>query len=387
MSDTDATQPRPDDPTLVDATLVDPAEPPAETGQPQTLPPVDLDAPTLPIPGAGSSDDSEPPVSTRAPGVLWQPNGADLPTQPAPHVRQDDALTWPDTCPQCGGVIDAEGYCTQCGARAPLPRDHYGEAPAAWVGGVCDIGRHHRRNEDALALAATPDQAGRAVLVVCDGVTTSQDSDVAALAGARQACRSLWLADPQGLGLESSRAAARVQALRQAVREADHAVVAATAPDSRNPASATIAAAWLLGNDLYSVNLGDSRVYWFPDDGEPVQVSEDHSLAQAQIAEGVSRKSAEASVLAHTITKWLGRDAGEPEPTVAHLMLSEPGWVLACTDGLWNYASAPAALGAVLSQALTEEAGPVAVSERLVAWANAQGGHDNVTVALARHEI
>jgi serine/threonine protein phosphatase PrpC len=371
-------------PTATLAAATTPATPPQDVSPPQIpVSPADAlaDDPTVPLPA---------PQASAAPGVLWQ--GADIPTQPVAFPGGDPALAWSDTCPGCGGVVDTDGYCTQCGARAPRPRDHYTLAPVSWIGGVCDIGRHHSGNEDALAVAADPEPGSRAVLVVCDGVTTSQDSDVASLAGAKAACRSLWGAGrPAGLGFEASRQAALDQALRQAIREADAAVVAATAPDSANPASATIAIAWILGPVICSANLGDSRVYWFPDEGEPRQLSEDHSLAQAQINEGVARSTAEASALAHTITRWLGRDAGSPEPSLAQFPLTESGWALVCSDGLWNYASSPDDLGAVLAQAAKSDDGlapsPAVLAERLVAWANEQGGHDNVTAALARCEI
>ncbi|MFT4110023.1 MAG: zinc ribbon domain-containing protein, partial [Propionicimonas sp.] len=88
------------------------------------------------------------------------------------------------TCPSCGGTVGADGYCQTCGAKAPSPRDHFSEAPAGWVAGVCDRGVQHHRNEDAMALWAAGD---RAVLVVCDGVSTSVDSDVAAMEAARTA--------------------------------------------------------------------------------------------------------------------------------------------------------------------------------------------------------
>ena len=39
-----------------------------------------------------------------------------------------------------------------------------------------------------MALAAGPDAGGQAVLVVCDGVSSSTDSDVASLAAARCGC-------------------------------------------------------------------------------------------------------------------------------------------------------------------------------------------------------
>ena len=68
-------------------------------------------------------------------------------------------------CLQCGGEVDADGYCTQCGAKAPTEREHFEESPAAWVGAVCDRGVKHARNEDALATAADEAMGSRAVLV------------------------------------------------------------------------------------------------------------------------------------------------------------------------------------------------------------------------------
>ncbi|HNM96916.1 MAG TPA: hypothetical protein PKK40_03115, partial [Marmoricola sp.] len=58
---------------------------------------------------------------------------------------------------------------------------------------------------------------------------------------------------------------------------------------------------------------------------------------------------------------------------------------LICSDGLWNYASAAAALRTQADAAgLSPTADPLVVADALVAWANGQGGHDNITVALAR---
>lgn len=52
---------------------------------------------------------------------------------------------------------------------------------------------------------------------------------------------------------------------------------------------------------------------------------------------------------------------------------------------MWNYASDPVRLVELIREA--EAAGAVdatAIAESLAAYANACGGHDNVTVALAR---
>jgi hypothetical protein len=91
------------------------------------------------------------------------------------------------TCHACdeGHIVD--GYCDHCGTPPPNPRDHVVASPASWVGGVCDIGKRHARNEDALALSAREPAGSRAVLVVCDGVSMATDSHIASLAAATAA--------------------------------------------------------------------------------------------------------------------------------------------------------------------------------------------------------
>ncbi len=67
------------------------------------------------------------------------------------------------------------------------------------------------------------------------------------------------------------------------------------------------------------------------------------------------------------------------------LEVDGPGWLLLCSDGLWNYCSEPAAMRDVVAWSLAQAGGePLATASALVDWANAQGGHDNITVVLAR---
>ena len=57
---------------------------------------------------------------------------------------------------------------------------------------------------------------------------------------------------------------------------------------------------------------------------------------------------------------------------------------MVCSDGLWNYCSEAKDLADLLTEHV-ERSGPdaLAVASGLCDWANEQGGHDNVTVALA----
>ncbi|WP_407938880.1 PP2C family protein-serine/threonine phosphatase [Nocardioides sambongensis] len=235
-----------------------------------------------------------------------------------------------------------------------------------------------------MALLAGARPGSRAVLVVLDGVSNSIDSDVASLAGAHAARDVLRMPLPVGLGTEESRAAAARKVFDTTVRAANTAIVATTDPDSPNPASATLAVAVVEGQRVHVANIGDSRAYWLPDVGDGVQLSTDDSLAQTQIAAGAPRAVAEASPQAHAITKWLGRDSPDLTPHLVTRDLDAAGWVMVCSDGLWNYASEPADLAAQVAAAGTTDPAELAIA--LVGFAHDCGGQDNITVALARIE-
>jgi serine/threonine protein phosphatase PrpC len=306
-----------------------------------------------------------------------------LDTDTEPTVEINTSPVSP--CQSCGGVIGAEGYCETCGTKAASPRDHFNEQPAPWVAGVCDRGIRHSRNEDAMAIAADPEPGSRALLVVCDGVSSSLDSDVASLAAARAARDVLEAGHAQGIGTESSRSGAIVARLKAAADAASDAVLENTSPDSPNPASCTFVATVLEDGLLVAGVVGDSRAYWFPDGAEAVALTVDDSWAAELIATGIPREEAESGPHAHAITRWLGKDAPDHTPRTTTLRVAGPGWLLVCSDGLWNYCSEAAPLADLVRQTAAANGGePLATASALVDWANAQGGQDNITVALAR---
>ncbi len=290
-------------------------------------------------------------------------------------------------CANCGGVIGSDGYCETCGTKAPTGRDHYTEHPASWVAACCDRGIRHYRNEDATAVAAEATPGSRAVLVVCDGVSTSLDSDVASLAAANAARDVLVAHKPAGLGTPASRISAISNSVVKAAATANAAVIESAAPGSENAASCTFAAAVIEGDLVVFGNVGDSRIYWIPDpdcSGEPAELSVDDSVAQARIAMGTPRGEAENGPQAHAITKWLGRDSPDFSPRTGSITAGSPGWVLVCSDGLWNYASEASAIQSLVAELSPSASDPLRLAIALVDWANRRGGKDNISVALAR---
>ena len=331
-------------------------------------------------PDQGSAATVVPPAETPSSVV------SDDVTAPLPRTTVTSAV-----CEHCGGRILDDGFCDNCGQKARSARDHWTEQPAPWIGGVCDKGIVHTANEDAMALAATPD-GSLSILVVCDGVTSAPHSDRAALAASRAACSYLT-----GVSLPApTRAAAKsvaaevsywTDALRAATTEAHGAAVgiAHTLGDPAEPPSCTYVAAVVADSLITVAWCGDSRAYWMPDSGAVRQLTVDHSLGTELLASGKSPAEAEADPAFHTITRWLGADSVDHSPEIASQSIEGPGWLLVCTDGLWNYASALDEMRTLVSDLSSAKGSdPLPLAAALVDWANAAGGHDNITAALAR---
>jgi len=191
---------------------------------------------------------------------------------------------------------------------------------------------------------------------------------------------------PVGSTHVQSRSSALAAAIRESGAAAQaQALAAASEPPEPNPPACTFVAAVLDSSTVVVGWVGDSRAYWIPDDGLPWQLSTDDSWAAEAMAIGFTREEAEHAPQAHSITRWLGMDAPDAVPRTVARRLETPGWLLLCSDGLWNYRSEAADLRDLVRATATETgAEPMALAEALVAWANAQGGHDNITVALAR---
>ncbi len=331
---------------------------------------------------SASGSAPSPAVSPREAG-----SGGPATTLVARSADPDEPDVGAITCVACGGAVDDDGFCSVCGTKARTPRDHWTEAPSPWVAGVCDKGISHARNEDAMALASTPSaQPGRGVLVVCDGVTTAPDSDRASIAAARAACAALANAAGDD-GSVPARLAVWSSLMEDACARA-HAEAVAVARrlgDPPEPPSCTFVAVVVEAALACVAWCGDSRAYWLPDAGGGRQLGVDHSVGSELIAGGMPEAEAAAHQQFHTITRWLGADSIDPTPEFVSVALDAPGWVLVCSDGMWNYADSADALAALIATAQAAgAAGPLALAESLAAWANEQGGHDNITVALAR---
>lgn len=212
-------------------------------------------------------------------------------------------------------------------------------------------------------------------VVVCDGVSASFDPDVASEIAAETVGKALTTATAE---LPESIAAAIV------VAGAAVAALATTGDPRRatsNPAC-TVVAACVRGTEIGYGWVGDSRAYWVPATGAAEQLTEDDSWATHAIGLGADPQAAWNDPKAHAITAWLGADAGPIRPRTGAFFAETPGHLVLCSDGLWNYLTEPAAFADTVRAAVDGSATLLDAGRKLVDFANAAGGSDNITVAL-----
>ncbi len=279
-----------------------------------------------------------------------------------------------------------QSYTVTPGTAATLRVDLTDAAAARGdVACASHIGLRHETNQDAAALGI--DGSGHhIVLVVADGVSSTEGAEECARVASHTARDYLAATMDQGLPINDDDT---VTLFERTFQKAHEAVVSGSGPIG----ACTLAAAVATHDRIVVGNIGDTRTYWFPDDGDPVRLSIDDSMAQAQMDLGLSREEAERGIGAHAITKWIGASATDVAPRVMAYQPQQSGWLLVCSDGLWNHvpdAGDFARLMAdLVSKAHTDDHGhasPAGVADGLIAYANNCGGHDNITVALWRRD-
>jgi PPM family protein phosphatase len=278
------------------------------------------------------------------------------------------------TCGAAASEIDADRYCNKCGHRqVDISPEQIELQPAPNLAGVSDRGRRHHQNEDAIALSIIDDRTS--VLVVCDGVSSSQHPELASQAAVTACLQAIEIALATGI----EPALAITQGVAAALTAVANVPFDPDAPD--DPSSTTIVTA-IVQNNLITIGwLGDSRAYWIAP-AKSLQLTQDHSWLQDAIDSGISPAEAEKSPYAHAIVRWLGADvpADEAIPTISTFTIPAAGYLLLCTDGLWNYAPDPAYLHHLIQQ--TTDPNPLSIARDLVRYANQQGGQDNITVGV-----
>lgn len=280
-------------------------------------------------------------------------------------------------CGASASAIDADGYCSECGRKASSA-DHHNRAElvlSPHFAAVTDRGRRHEKNEDAVLIAERrrPD-GGYRLLVVSDGVSTSFRPEQASAVAVDALRDAVFAALDRGEAVEAS--------IEAGCRAAQDAVSAIVFPPDVNPPAATIVAALVCDSRATLVWAGDSRAYLI--DVEPRLLTRDDSWLNQVVDSGeMTEEEARLDRHAHAIVSCL-HPLDPDEDFVPHILSLDlpPGSILIlCSDGLWNYAETPQAI-ANLSAPMPNGAEALAICRRMTAFANEQGGRDNISIAM-----
>ncbi len=299
-------------------------------------------------------------------------------------------------CPRCQARLQSgDRFCTSCGHAlfaidAPRgeqigPEDptgpldhpvqhHIEEIRSRHLAGISDRGLWHQKNEDAIAVEGLT--GGRSLLVVCDGVSSSaHPEDASAIAAATTAA-----------ALHRSSQATPTDALARAIAEAQTAVSGLAAQSPNNPPATTIIAALIQERAEQTIAtigwLGDSRAYWVSKHHAKLLTQDDSWLNAVCSSGKLSKEEALRSPYAHAITRWLGANASN-DPSIIQLPLHQEGYLILCTDGLWNYAADPNRLSEICQPTQPQPA--ISIAQELVNHALSCGGRDNISVAIFYH--
>ena len=251
------------------------------------------------------------------------------------------------------------------------------ERSAVTLGSLTHVGMKRAGNEDAyLALAgANAPASSDALMAVADGMGGHQAGEVAS-AMAIQGLVSRFTRDgrkeqPTG---EPEPLAARLQ---RAVQEINSDVFRGAARPESKGMGTTLTASLLAGSTLFISHVGDSRAYMLRK-RKLIQLTQDHSWVAEEVARGaLTPQQAEKHPARNVLTRALGMADAVQVDSVA-VRVEEGDVLLYASDGLHGLVS-DEEIGRVLS---TEE--PQQACRALVDRANSLGGHDNVTVVIAR---
>ena len=136
--------------------------------------------------------------------------------------------------------------------------------------------------------------------------------------------------------------------------------------------------------DSYQVSLGhvgDSKLYHFAQNGDIVQRSTDHTMAQKLLDSGVLKaEDMDSYPHKNIIYKSLGGQGELDIDPIESFQFRRNEALLLCSDGLSNYVNSAELISIIRKSSHVSEA-----AKYMVHLANVRGGDDNISVIIIEH--
>lgn len=173
--------------------------------------------------------------------------------------------------------------------------------------------------------------------------------------------------------------------MKEVVKAADLRIFKKSKEDSSTRGmGTTVVMAWILEKRVYVCWCGDSRCYMLNKHKGLVRLSKDHSYVQELIDRGeLDPELAMNHPYSNVITRCLGDMENRAVPDTRIFQLHNGDTILLCSDGLSGLCTDIEILDILIKY----REDPEECKNQLISAALAEGGHDNVTVALCNIEI
>ena len=231
-----------------------------------------------------------------------------------------------------------------------------------------DIGKVRSKNQDqASVMVNAKDQV---VAVVCDGMGGHRSGEIASRVVMEHVISCFNCIPPFDNEVEIRKW------LKETINEADVIVKKmATQNVEHSGMGTTIVVAVFMGEMLYVSHVGDSRAYVLKND-QLFQITKDHTLVNELIERGaISEEEGKNHSKKHVLMQAIGADA-KLEPSLIELEFADC-LLLLCSDGLYNCLSEEQ-----IVEILKKDSKIPNLVNELIDQANANGGYDNIAVAI-----
>ncbi|MCL1892724.1 MAG: Stp1/IreP family PP2C-type Ser/Thr phosphatase [Holophagaceae bacterium] len=252
---------------------------------------------------------------------------------------------------------------------------------AIFSAGLTDVGLVRRHNEDNYFL-----DDGLGLFVVADGLGGHAAGEVASKIVVDEISRyirqSTTTTETTTLVDYDEKLSVNGNLLKTAIVLSDKAITADIATHSeRETMGSTVVACLINGKSVTMAHVGDSRAYKLSKD-EIKQVTNDHSWVAQQVSNGfLTIEEARVHPFRNVITQALGNSV-DLEIEIGEFEIADFEAILLCSDGLTGMVDDEEILKIYSQASNLHDA-----VRSLVSKALENGGEDNVSVVLAKHNL
>lgn len=239
--------------------------------------------------------------------------------------------------------------------------------------GITDRGKVRRDNQDSFLIDRIDEKELASLPVLCDGMGRGEGRqhrrDLAAKTYVGELSQKMKITRQKKPDVKAM--------MIQACHLANHMIYGYSCFDTDYTGmGTTMVSAVVVGDDVYVLNVGDSRAYRITR-RKMVQITRDHSLVQDMVDRGeITPEQARTHPRRNVITRALGVDENVP-CDIFKPRLSRGDMLLLCSDGLTNMLE-----DREIFEFSKENADPLSLGRALMDEALARGATDNVTIVI-----